>query len=166
MDELNHWNVIIPAMSTIKNRKLLDKVKEFMRLHHCFIHTERTYWDPNNTGAIGSAGCFNQHDLHACAQARGSWGGKPPEWSWLLIFSPFFNGKDHPMWIPVIGYPGSARGFAAWRVKWAHYITQWYLIYRLSTYNVTMRFWAQNKLADKGRWSWTYWTGKTARTSK
>ena len=28
-----------------KNRKLLDEVREFMRLHHYSIHTERTYCD-------------------------------------------------------------------------------------------------------------------------
>jgi hypothetical protein len=32
-------------MSAQKNRKLLDKVREFMRLHHYSIHTERTYCD-------------------------------------------------------------------------------------------------------------------------
>ena len=32
-------------MSTQKNRKLLDEVRDFMRLHHYSIHTERTYCD-------------------------------------------------------------------------------------------------------------------------
>jgi site-specific recombinase XerD len=32
-------------MSTMKNRKLLDEVRDFMRLHHYSIHTERTYCD-------------------------------------------------------------------------------------------------------------------------
>ena len=32
-------------MSTSKNRKLLDEVRDVMRLHHYSIHTERTYSD-------------------------------------------------------------------------------------------------------------------------
>jgi len=32
-------------MSTSKNRKLLDEVRDVMRLHHYSIHTERTYCD-------------------------------------------------------------------------------------------------------------------------
>ena len=32
-------------MYTHKDRKLLDEVREFMRLHHYSIHTERTYCD-------------------------------------------------------------------------------------------------------------------------
>ena len=32
-------------MSTTSNRKLLDEVRDFMRLHHYSIHTERTYCD-------------------------------------------------------------------------------------------------------------------------
>lgn len=32
-------------MSTQTNRKLLDEVHDFMRLHHYSIHTERTYCD-------------------------------------------------------------------------------------------------------------------------
>jgi len=32
-------------MPKIKDRKLLDEVRNFMRLHHYSIHTERTYCD-------------------------------------------------------------------------------------------------------------------------
>ena len=32
-------------MSILKNRKLLDEVRDYMRLHHYSIHTERTYCD-------------------------------------------------------------------------------------------------------------------------
>ena len=32
-------------MSAQNNRKLLDEVRNFMRLHHYSIHTERTYCD-------------------------------------------------------------------------------------------------------------------------
>ena len=34
---------ITRAMSMQKNRKLLDEVRDYMRLHHYSIHTERTY---------------------------------------------------------------------------------------------------------------------------
>jgi len=32
-------------MSTSKDRKLLDEIRDVMRLHHYSIHTERTYCD-------------------------------------------------------------------------------------------------------------------------
>jgi hypothetical protein len=32
-------------MSTQKNRKIIDEVRDVMRLHHYSIHTERTYCD-------------------------------------------------------------------------------------------------------------------------
>ncbi|MBU2591188.1 MAG: phage integrase N-terminal SAM-like domain-containing protein [Nitrospinae bacterium] len=32
-------------MSIQKKRKLLDEVRDYMRLHHYLIHTERTYCD-------------------------------------------------------------------------------------------------------------------------
>jgi hypothetical protein len=37
--------LIFSAMSAQNNRKLLDEVRDFMRLHHYSIHTERTYCD-------------------------------------------------------------------------------------------------------------------------
>lgn len=42
---VNPKNSVISDMCTQKNRKLLDEVRQFMRLHHYSIHTERTYCD-------------------------------------------------------------------------------------------------------------------------
>jgi hypothetical protein len=45
IDAVDSKNLITSDMSTQKNRKLLDEVRQFMRLHHYSIHTERTYCD-------------------------------------------------------------------------------------------------------------------------